>query len=78
MREHEDKVDVNCVYSFHNPELSIPARVLVKFYDGEIMTCLDCSDLKSKYIMSVDFFMHLEPMLITRLSKPKILSISKV
>lgn len=65
--DHIERIDLNCIYRFENPHPLIPVRVVAKFYNGVIVGCIDCEDLHSKMILTLDLFMELEPIMTDRL-----------
>lgn len=67
MTDHIEKIEIKGVYRFTNPSIYIPAKVVVKFYDGEIVVCRDCANLNQSVILTLDLFMDLEPMIVDRL-----------
>lgn len=67
MVDHEEKIDLNGIYTFTNSGGIVPFKVIVKYYDGKIVACVDCRDLKSVMILTLDMFMDFEPLMVDRL-----------
>lgn len=65
--EHEVRIEIRGIYLFRSPKTPFYQKVLVTFFNGEIVVMKDCDSLEVKLTMPVDLFLDYEPEMIDRL-----------